>query len=572
METKANYVLVGAFTLAGLVGILLFTLWFARIELDRQFATYEIEFDSVSGLGRASEVRFGGLLVGQVTDLALAPDQSGAIRVVVQVQADTPVRRDSVARIEALGVTGVSYVAIEAGSFDAPLLSADPGEAPPRIIAGPSMLQSLTRGAPELMDEALSVMQRLDDLLGEANRDRVARILDNTESASAALAETLDDLSGTAEAITGVTDEARRFNDAWEALAGRLVALSDRAETTMTRIEALADAAGTTLDSGSDTLQAVGDLVDEADRYMAEEASAASEALRLMLEDLRAEIGLLGPEARRMIDSLATAGDVARTRLDEAAGLMEGTAGALARIGPAVEAAERAAVAIEGVADREIAALSRSARELIARTGRLVDEELAPMLSELRGTGQAMGDLVAALGPDIASTAESASRLARSAESLVAGAADGLAAAEGAMRSLDTAMQRGEAAFASADRTFTETARIAEEEIAPLVADVRSAASGLEAAIGTVSAELPRIGEDLRVASRAAALAFETFAATVARSGAALDGFTAEALPGYARLAQEARALVGNIDRMVGRMDRDPARFLLDDRAPAFRR
>ncbi|WP_432254805.1 MlaD family protein [Limimaricola sp. AA108-03] len=561
METKANYVLVGAFTLAGLLGILAFLLWFARVELDRQFATYEIEFDSVSGLGRASEVRFGGLLVGQVTDLALAPDQTGAIRVVVQVQADTPVRGDSIARIEALGVTGVSYVAIEAGSPDSPLLSAAPGEPLPRIAAGPSTLQSLTRSAPELLDEAISVMQRLDTLLDEANRDRVVRILDNTERASAALADTLDELSGTAEAITGVAAEAGRFNDTWDDLADGLLRLSDRAEATMARIDTLAETAGETMRSGSDTLQAAQDLLAETDRYMAEEASAASTALQQMLEDLGAEIGALGPEARRMIDTLASAGDAAGARLDEAAELLRSATDAAARLGPAI-----------GTTEREIAALSGSARDLVARAERLVDEDLAPMISELRGTGRAMDDLVSTLGPDFASATESAARLAGSAETLVTGAADGLTAAQDAMRSLETAMQRGEAAFASAERTFSETARLAEEEIAPLISDVRGAASGLEEAIGTVSAELPGIGADLRRASQAAATAFETLATTVARSGTALDGFTAEALPGYARLAREARALVGNLDRMVGRMDRDPARFLLDDRAPAFRR
>ncbi len=38
METKANYALIGAFTIAGFVGILGFVLWFAQLQPDRQFA------------------------------------------------------------------------------------------------------------------------------------------------------------------------------------------------------------------------------------------------------------------------------------------------------------------------------------------------------------------------------------------------------------------------------------------------------------------------------------------------------------------------------------------------------
>ncbi|MDO7723120.1 MAG: MlaD family protein, partial [Loktanella sp.] len=77
METKANFVLIGAFTLAGLIGLMGFFLWFAQVELDRQFAYYDIRFSSVSGLSNASDVRFNGLAVGQVVDVKLAPERDG---------------------------------------------------------------------------------------------------------------------------------------------------------------------------------------------------------------------------------------------------------------------------------------------------------------------------------------------------------------------------------------------------------------------------------------------------------------------------------------------------------------
>ena len=184
METKANYILIGAFTLAGIAGILALLFWFARVELDRQFAIYEVEFTTVSGLGRASEVRFGGLLVGQVTDLRLSPGGTGAILVEIQVDAATPVRVDSLATIEAQGVTGVSFVALDAGSPDAPLLAEVSEDTPPRIPAGQSMMQLLSQDAPALLAEALTVARQLNTLLDTENRDRVDLILRNSEDAS----------------------------------------------------------------------------------------------------------------------------------------------------------------------------------------------------------------------------------------------------------------------------------------------------------------------------------------------------------------------------------------------------
>ena len=50
METRANFVLIGAFTILGFLGLLAFLLWFAKLEVDRQFAYYDIYFTGVSGL------------------------------------------------------------------------------------------------------------------------------------------------------------------------------------------------------------------------------------------------------------------------------------------------------------------------------------------------------------------------------------------------------------------------------------------------------------------------------------------------------------------------------------------
>jgi phospholipid/cholesterol/gamma-HCH transport system substrate-binding protein len=72
VETKANYVLIGLFALAGLGALLGTFLWFARVQLDQQFAYYDIRFPTVSGLSDASDVRFGGVPVGLVVDVRIS--------------------------------------------------------------------------------------------------------------------------------------------------------------------------------------------------------------------------------------------------------------------------------------------------------------------------------------------------------------------------------------------------------------------------------------------------------------------------------------------------------------------
>jgi phospholipid/cholesterol/gamma-HCH transport system substrate-binding protein len=104
----------------------------------------------------------------------------------------TPVRADSVATIESLGVTGVSYVSIDAGHREAPLLIEDSGGTSPSSRPGRSTLQALTEEAPELVSETLLVVREIGDLFRGENADRIERTLINAEAASEEFAGALE--------------------------------------------------------------------------------------------------------------------------------------------------------------------------------------------------------------------------------------------------------------------------------------------------------------------------------------------------------------------------------------------
>ena len=158
METRANYVLIGVSALLAIVLGLAFFVWLASFQLDRQYSYYDVYFDNVSGLSRASEVRFSGLAVGQVVSLDLASDGSGRVRVRVQVDAGTPVHVGALAQLQAQGVTGLSLVAITPGDPAKPLLRATQKGVP--VIPGQrSVVQSLTEDAPDLLNEAIKLVK-----------------------------------------------------------------------------------------------------------------------------------------------------------------------------------------------------------------------------------------------------------------------------------------------------------------------------------------------------------------------------------------------------------------------------
>jgi len=93
VETKANYILIGLFALAGIAALVGTLLWFARVQLDQQFAYYDIRFPNVAGLSEASDVRFGGLPVGQVVSVQISDARDGTITVRVEVDGKTPSAR-----------------------------------------------------------------------------------------------------------------------------------------------------------------------------------------------------------------------------------------------------------------------------------------------------------------------------------------------------------------------------------------------------------------------------------------------------------------------------------------------
>ena len=72
METRANHVLIGAFTLAVFVCAVLFALWAAKYTTEKSFQEYDVVFqEAVTGLSVGSQVLYSGISVGAVRRLSL---------------------------------------------------------------------------------------------------------------------------------------------------------------------------------------------------------------------------------------------------------------------------------------------------------------------------------------------------------------------------------------------------------------------------------------------------------------------------------------------------------------------
>ncbi len=184
METRARFVLIGLFTLVGVLGMLGFVLWMAKVQLDRTYAQYDILFGTVSGLSQTAVVRYNGVDVGRVLTIALDRDDPALVRVRIEVLSSTPVRADTTATLASQGVTGVAFIALEGGSVSAPPLPALPPYFVPVIQSERSVVQDLLITGPDLLSDAAGLITELRGLVTPENLQAITAILTDLQAAS----------------------------------------------------------------------------------------------------------------------------------------------------------------------------------------------------------------------------------------------------------------------------------------------------------------------------------------------------------------------------------------------------
>ena len=198
METKANYVAVGAFVLACAVGLVVTILWLAGVQYSQEYAYYQANFKGpVTGLGKGTLTRYNGIEVGRITDLSFDPADPSRVIVTVQVQPNLNIREDSIASIDSQGFTGGAFVEISDGSANSPLLVAREGQRYPVLRTKQSTFAQLQQSAPEVVAKLNVAASRLNDLLSDDNRRAIAHVLANLDETNQAVARRSADIDAT---------------------------------------------------------------------------------------------------------------------------------------------------------------------------------------------------------------------------------------------------------------------------------------------------------------------------------------------------------------------------------------
>lgn len=183
METRANYLLIGVFTLAVVAGVFGFVYWFQNIGGTGERAFYRIVFDgSVSGLRTGASVLFNGIRVGEVTEMRLT-DKPSEVAAVVSITPSTPIRADTIVTLEYAGLTGIASVSLKGATASSPAV------APPKSGGLPTLRAASTAG--DMGTAVRETLAKADAIIVE-NQESLRNTIKNLETFTAALARNGD--------------------------------------------------------------------------------------------------------------------------------------------------------------------------------------------------------------------------------------------------------------------------------------------------------------------------------------------------------------------------------------------
>ncbi len=342
-RNKAQEVKVGIFVAAGLTIFGLFVVALTGIAVVGGEDEYRVLFADVAGLENGSIVALGGLKVGRVERVGIAPDDSSMMEAVIRVKKGTPLRQNSKIEVTSVGITGSMFLSVSLGTSDSPLLKPGAkirgqgaasfqevvneareaasrvnkilgglGDAADSIAADAKGLMRDVRGqAGKVLATMDRVLLRAESILSERNERNVNRFLEAVARISDTLEknvgpavqefnltlrrtrESLGEVDRTANAYTALASEASSFVGE---LKGRLAA----ADRILARMESLGAGLEKVVASGD---EAVGKL-----------REALEAEIRALRQDLKKELEATGETLRREI---ASVGGQARSTLQE---------------------------------------------------------------------------------------------------------------------------------------------------------------------------------------------------------------------------------------------------------------
>jgi phospholipid/cholesterol/gamma-HCH transport system substrate-binding protein len=263
METRANHVLIGLFTLIVVAMILAFALWAAKFTSNSSWSEYDVIFvEAVTGLSKGGTVQYNGIKVGEIRKLSIDPENPKRVIVRVRIDSSTPIKIDTEAKLAFVGLTGITEIQLRSLNDKSRDLVPTPDDPVPRIYAKESALSKLLNSTGDISTTATNVMLRLNEALSEENLKHLSNTLDNLDKISGSIAQERNEISGiirdTRSAIAKLdstltsTDNIARKLD--QGVVDQLPSLIGKLERVLVQYETLAKNGNRLIDANEDAI------------------------------------------------------------------------------------------------------------------------------------------------------------------------------------------------------------------------------------------------------------------------------------------------------------------------------
>lgn len=181
MNNRVNYGLVGFLVLLGFMLMFAFGYWLLRPASSEETTNYLIYFnESVLGLNQDAPVKYRGINVGKVTRIRINPNNSEQVEIKATILKSTPIKKSTVAKLTAQGVTGLSYINLSLGNKDDAPLVAQKGEKYPVIQTSPSFFENFEKSFGTVSTQLSRTLRQTQQLLNQENQEQVAQLLKNS--------------------------------------------------------------------------------------------------------------------------------------------------------------------------------------------------------------------------------------------------------------------------------------------------------------------------------------------------------------------------------------------------------
>jgi len=180
MEFQANEVKAGATIFFGATFLIIFLIAIFGVSFGEETNEYQIYLNYIGGIDQGSLVKYGGMDVGTVSEIALPDNEKSGISLKIKVAQKAPVRIDSEAFVTSIGLMADQHIEISSGTPGAPLLQ------PGSVLKSKEVLNFMQMAEPlsEVSNQLQEMMDGLNALLGDKNRQHFSAMMANMDSLS----------------------------------------------------------------------------------------------------------------------------------------------------------------------------------------------------------------------------------------------------------------------------------------------------------------------------------------------------------------------------------------------------